>query len=196
MCGEDCLEKWQPCNGTCDYTEQHKCGDVCIDNRKNCKCWDQVFRIGDGSKHCCVPPTTLAQCHLDENENGVCPGGTTLSLTELGNGQCYNQYSQELNTSALSLRSMYPCDNGDCMYAQTMCRGYPSCGDKSDLRACNPEMTCVYLRSGSTMSTITSDLMDGHSLCIYSNARNDGQYDAISRRGQPGHCVHKHQPRL
>ena len=59
------------------------------------------------------------------------------------------------------------------------------CGDKSDIRACNPELTCV---SGvglvSTVSTIHSDLVDGHSFCIYSNLRNDGQYNAITREDE------------
>ena len=171
---------------TCDFSWQHKCGDVCIDRTKNCECTDQVLNIeqkGDG--HCCVPPSTTAQCHLDEEYgHGVCPGGTTLSLGVQCNGQCYNQYSQEANSSSLSFRSMYRCDNGECVSASSMCSGYSWCEDKSDLRACNQELTCVYVSTGFTLSTITSDLVDGHSFCVYSNARNDGQYHTISREDE------------
>ena len=31
---------------TCDYTKQHKCGDLCIDWRQNCECGNQVFNHG------------------------------------------------------------------------------------------------------------------------------------------------------
>ena len=64
-----------------------------------------------------------------------------------------------------------------------MCRGYAYCGDKSDIRACNPELTCVS-GSGSNVSTIHSDLADGHSFCIQSNDRNDGTYDAVTREDE------------
>ena len=171
---------------TCDYTKQHKCGDLCIDRRRYCGCGDQVFSM-KGFKHCCVPPSTTAQCHLDGYDNGVCPRGTTLGNTQQCNGQCYNQYSQELNTSALSTRSMYQCDNGDCRTASTICRGYARCRDKSDLRACNSELTCVSINGVghvSKVSTINSDLVDGHSLCLYSKDRNEGQYDSITREDE------------
>ena len=71
------------------------------------------------------------------------------------------------------------------MVASTICRGYARCDDKSDLRACNQELTCVsFINVVSSVSTITSDLVDGHSFCIYSNSRNDGQYDAITREDE------------
>ena len=135
----------------------------------------------------------MPQCHLNEKYeqygHGVCPGGTTLGIWEQCNGQCYNQYSQEVNTSALSSSSMYRCDNGDCVPVTNICRGYPMCGDKSDLRACNPELTCVSLGGksvsmNSNVSTINSKLVDGHSFCIYSNERNNGNYEAITREDE------------
>ena len=174
---------------TCDYTKQHKCGDLCIDGRRYCGCGDQVFSMkGFKHWHCCVPPSTTAQCYDDGYYmNGVCPNGTTLGNTQQCNGQCYNQYSQELNTSALSTRSMYQCDNGDCRTASTICRGYARCMDKSDLRACNSELTCVSINGVghvSKVSTINSDLVDGHSLCLYSKDRNEGQYDSITREDE------------
>ena len=168
----------------CDYTSQSRCGDVCIDNIRKCKCGDQVFSIKYGAaQHCCVPPSTTAQCHLDPYKNGKCQGGTTLNRTQQCNDQCYNQYSQKANTSSLSISSMYRCDNGDCVPAWSMCRGYSMCGDKSDLRACNPELTCVAYND-STVSTITSDLVDGHSFCVQINERNDGTYDAVTREDE------------
>ena len=171
----------------CDYTWQHKCGDVCIHWLKKCECGDRVVSIRYREGHCCVPPSSRAQCHLDEKYgHGVCPRGTAVGMGEPCNGQCYNQYSQELNTSSLSYRSQYRCDDGDCdQSARSLCAGYAWCGDKSDIRACNPELTCV---SGvgleSTVSTIHSDLVDGHSFCIYSHKRNNGRYEAITREDE------------
>ena len=60
------------------------------------------------------------------------------------------------------------------------------CGDMSDIQACNQEMTCFSIGGNfsSVVSTITSELVDGHSFCIQSNDRNDGGYDAISREDE------------
>ena len=63
------------------------------------------------------------------------------------------------------------------------------CRDKSDLQACNPELTCVSLGGksvsrNSDVSTINSKLVDGHSFCIYGNERNNGQYEAITREDE------------
>ena len=66
-----------------------------------------------------------------------------------------------------------------------MCRGYAWCDDKSDLRACNQQITCFSDYDNLfSVSTINSDLVDGHSFCIYSNEQNNGEYDYITREDE------------
>ena len=170
----------------CDYRGQHRCGDLCIDWRDNCECGNQVFSIVYGDQHCCVPPSTRAQCYKNEFGHAVCPYGTPLSRSQQCNGKCYAEYSQGANTSALSTRSRFRCDNGQCVRLRFMCRGYALCEDKSDLRACNPELTCVYKGRHvvSNVSTINSDLVKGHSFCTQSSTRNNGEYAYITREDE------------
>ena len=42
----------------------------------------------------------------------------------------------------------------------------------------------VLVLTTATVFTITSDLVDGHSFCVHSNVRNNGQYEVISREDE------------
>ena len=130
------------------------------------------------------PPSTTAQCHKNRYGNGVCLGGTPLFPHEQCNGQCYNQYSQEANSSSLGLRSYYRCDNGQCVLTMNMCQGFALCEDKSDIRACNPKLKCTNAGGGSNVVTINSELVSGHSFCLYDNTRNDKIYQSITREDE------------
>ena len=169
----------------CDFTKEHSCGDVCPPFSKSCICGSRKFLLGRNYLHCCIPPSNTTQCHKNNRGEGVCPGGRAISRSRPCNGKCYNQYSQEGNTSSFNIRSGYKCDNGQCVDARYMCRGYSSCDDKTDLRACNPNITCVFVRGGvSKVYTVNSDLVDGHSKCVSTNDHNDGKYNSVTREDE------------
>ena len=71
-----------------------------------------------------------------------------------------------------------------------MCMGgYTGCEDKSHLRACNPQLTCID-KSGhanfthTNVTTINSDLVKGHSFCAYELWNIDNDYGYITREDE------------
>ena len=166
----------------CDYNVyQTRCGDLCMDYNHACICGGERLNTFSGLQHCCVDPSpdNITQCYIDSIGEGFCPQGSVLNKTEPCHGYCFNEYYA---SEQIGYDSQFRC--GDkCVTVWKMCRGYSGCEDSSDVAACNENLTCAHGRGG-TVRHLESDLSDEHFYCSYSETKNDGQYDTITREDE------------
>ena len=176
------------CDYECGYRQ---CADRCI-NTLQCFCSENPTRLVK-YQYCCPDnlPENSTKCTMERN-GAVCKYATILntkssckftnSISVFESTHCFNDYK---SSEDVGRRSYYQCDNGQCVGASRMCRGYPICEDSSDLKECDQHLRCSLDPDLSHNKTsIVSDLTPGHYLCDYSQLRNDGKYDTITREDE------------
>ena len=173
----------------CNYTTSPKpgtpCGDTCIDASSNCICGGEILNTYSGPNHCCVDDSP-GQCNITSNGYGNCPQGRVVNKTETCNNQCYNDYKA---SEKIGGDSQFRCGNTSCVPAFKMCRGYSMCEDRSDIRACDETLTCVWAkgvgdRYYTDKSQMKVGLSNNHSYCNYGALINDGRYNTITREDE------------
>ena len=185
----------------CNYTtwpSQTRCGDTCIDYNAICICGGETLNTIDGPNHCCVDDSP-GQCNKNRNVWGNCPQGRVLIKTQTCNNQCYNDYKA---SEKIGGDSQFRCGNTSCVPVFKMCRGYSMCEDRSDIRACDETLTCVWGRGvGDRYYTDKSHMKAGpssnkHFYCNYGELRNDGQYNTITREDETDLDISKNKVRI
>ena len=164
----------------CNYTaspSQTRCGDICMGTNRNCICGGERLFTKTGPSHCCVDDSP-EQCYIDGDGNANCPKGRVLNKTETCNNLCFNDYKA---SEVIGFDSQFRCDNTSCVPVWKMCRGYSMCEDRSDIRACDDTLTCVWRRGYKDKRQMEADLSNNHFYCNYGESRNEGQYDTITR---------------
>ena len=169
----------------CDYNfaSRTSCGDACIDQLGNCYCGDYTLSPFWDNYYCCVDnsPANGHQCYVDRKGHGHCTHGTVLSKTMPCSGHCFNDYSA---SEKIGHDSQFHCGN-HCVPAWSLCRGYSQCEDRSDVAACDENLTCVANRGDKDTRHMKSGLLsDYHFYCDDGQRRNDGQYDTITREDE------------
>ena len=175
-------------NTSCDFTKELQCGDVCTGVRKLCYCGYDHFHVYVDEKHCCLSSMSNdAQCYLDGDGHGHCSSGSPVPLNQTCNGKCYNDYNQR-DTTKLGPVSNFRCNSGDqCVPAMDICQGYSLCEDKSDVTACNANLTCsrsLDNRRGFKKYALSAEIAPEHHYCRYHFTDNDGLYDSIGREDE------------
>ena len=184
------------CDYECGYSQ---CGDICINlygkftGRGQCYCSKGEKTYLDPDEYCCPDnlPENSTKCTMQGNDAN-CTYGTilkkkssckfTTSISVFESTHCFNDYK---SSEVVGPQSYYQCDNGQCVEAFEMCRGYPICEDSSDLKECDQHLRCSLDPDLSHNKTsLVSDLTPGHYLCDYSQLRNDGKYDTITREDE------------
>ena len=178
------------CDYECGYAQ---CADVCINEIKGgqCGCSKPVNLNID--QYCCPDtlPENSTKC-ITVPGGAFCKYGTVLdkassckftkSGLESTQNHCYNDYK---SSEVVGPKSYYQCDNGQCVRASKMCRGYPLCDDSSDVKECDQNLQCsLYTDLSHNKTSLVSDLTLGHYLCDYSTQHNDGKYDTITRQDE------------
>ena len=171
---------------SCEQVTDYLCGDVCIDSSDLCHCGNGTLQLqsqvyaSDIDYYCCVPPgDDRQQCYQDDEDAGHCEAGQILWLGEKCFGECFNSY-QKFRSGRLGQRSQYQCEDGQCVFAEELCReGYAVCEDKSDLKECSEHLDCVQMGEGHTKTRLRSPY--DHHECQYELFENDGVYDNIGR---------------
>ena len=130
---------------SCEVIDDYLCGDLCINQFKNCHCGNDTLQEfwADKKYYCCIQPSDDRQQCYQESGAGHCPEGRKLELSEQCDGHCFNEY-QNYNNTRLGIRSQYRCDDGQCVWVLDMCsHGYAACKDKSDLKECTDNIQCI-----------------------------------------------------
>ena len=87
-CGDECVYKHQPCNGTC-YEDRYKCGSLCVWGF--CKC-GAVTLTRDSLQYCCLSPEdSCSYSGISSSGNAwrpVCSTGQAVGTAELCHGAC------------------------------------------------------------------------------------------------------------
>ena len=184
----------------CNYTTsppQARCGDTCVDYNRRCICGGDTLNTYSGPNHCCVDDSP-EQCDKYINSDANCPQGRVLSKTQTCNNQCYNDYK---TSEKIGRDSLFRCGNNSCVPVWKMCRGYSMCEDRSDIRACDENLTCVWGRGVGDIyytnkSQMEAGLSNKHFYCNYGGSRNDGQYNTITREDETDLDITKNKVRI
>ena len=176
----------------CDYEcGWVKCGDVCINGAvgKICVCvtvWsgggevEARLNLMDDPYYCCVDhsPDNITKCSVDRDGFGHCPQGRLVNKKDTCNNQCYSDYK---TSSVIGPWSRYRCGER-CMYAGSMCLGYPLCPDLRDISECDEDLRCLKSPGfNPSKGVLVSDLSNGHYYCDDEHYHNDGKYDIVTR---------------
>ena len=178
-------------NDSCEQISDYLCGDLCIDSFDVCYCGNETLKLNtpdtaiDVDFYCCVPPgDDRQQCYQDDDDAGHCEQGQLLYMQEKCFGECFNSY-QRFRSGRLGSRSQYQCEDGECVFANSLCReGYAVCPDKSDLKECTKHLDCMQKTTNYEMveSHVTAlRTPHDHHECQYTVHENDGVYDNIGR---------------
>ena len=165
------------CDYECGY---YQCADRCNSQNvgEKCACGENSTSVAFESDQYCCPDNNGTI--LDKTSS--CKFTTSISVIESTQNHCYNDYK---SSEVVGTQSYYQCENGQCVEAFEMCRGYPLCEDSSDVKECDQQLRCT-LGTGFTHNKISlvSDLTPGHHMCNYSNLHNNGKYDTITREDE------------
>ena len=162
----------------CNYLSPiTSCGDICIFTGSTCICGGENLRTNNGPNYCCVD-NSPGQCNFESNGEGNCQNGKVLNKTESCNNHCFNDYKA---SEVIGRDSYFRCDNTSCVPAWKMCRGYSMCEDRSDIRACDENLTCLPYRGYTDRNQTEAGISNNHFYCNYGDFINDGQYNTITR---------------
>ena len=165
-------------DGDCNFIQESACGDACMAQGGDCFCGDHPDTINTlvQDLYCCTPPPREEPWCAD---NGTCLQGEVLTTSQMCRGRCYNQYGESDNKT-LGPQAKFQCGE-ECVSADTMCRGYSLCSDKSDVRACDESLKCV---TNTWSYSSLHSLPSGHHYCQYHETDNDGKFDNIGRKDE------------
>ena len=161
------------------------CGDTWTRTQNyyiDCICGEEKLSLELGLKFCCVDPSpdNSPRCYFNSRGQVLCPEGRVLNKDETCHGLCYNDYAA---SEEIQYGSYFRCGNGKCVSVDFMCQGYSLCEDRTDVTACNENLTCFHNNSMGNKDNrrLVTDLTKHHHYCEGDWAINDGLYDTISR---------------
>lgn len=187
---------------TCDYRRgdyRHpnynvRCGDQCIDWKRDCQCGNETFRPGYTDQHCCLPPGGNYTREPGKDKwgnpttNAVCTQGRThpmssLCVNTIAALTCYNSYQD--SDDNIGPQAHFTCPH-TCVPWENMCRGVSWC--QGDYEVCGSDLTCPgkYYENGKyrgrvTKPNINSSAGSAHHYCLGKGQINNRQYDSIDR---------------
>ena len=196
----------------CDYSSlKTRCGDTCINYDQVCDCGGELLNTDTGPNHCCMDDSDDLSFNSSVNTNltiwfqkqceyfddigaiaAICPQGRVLNNTETCNNLCFNDYYA---SSWFGYDSQFRCGN-TCVPVYKMCQGYSMCEDRSDVRACDETLTCVWGRGYTDRRQMDADLSNNHFYCGYGDLKNDGEYNTITRVDETDLDIRKQKVRI